>query len=150
MPSKTLTAREKIEPFTGFVPMAQIQRMETEMADNDFKYILQDISNIYVGARSTYGELAENEDLPHKLREVIVRIILSEVAGDTTPENHQTRFRMSVWEEADGKKRKKSGYVNREYALDEVVDSAELHQKKDTIVVEEMRVSKLGLATVVV
>ena len=66
--------------------MAQIQRMETEMADNDFKYILQDISNIYVGARSTYGELAENEDLPHKLREVIVRIILSEVAGDTTPE----------------------------------------------------------------
>ena len=147
--------------------MAQIQRMETEMADNDFKYILQDISNIYVGARSTYGELAENEDLPHKLREVIVRIILSEVAGDTTPENHllyltkdsasyrvmkkmKTRFRMSVWEEADGKKRKKSGYVNREYALDEVVDSAELHQKKDTIVVEEMRVSKLGLATVVV
>lgn len=147
--------------------MAQIQRMETEMADNDFKYILQDISNIYVGARSTYGELAENEDLPHKLREVIVRIILSEVAEDTTPENHlfyltkdsasyrvmkkmKTRFRMSVWEEADGKKRKKSGYVNREYALDEVVDSAELHQKKDTIVVEEMRVSKLGLATVVV
>ena len=134
------------------------------MADTDFKYILQDISNIYVGARSTYGELAENEDLPYKLREVIVRIILSEVAGDTTPENHlfyltkdsasyrvmKTRFRMSVWEEADGKKRKKSGYVNREYALDEVVDSAELHQKKDTIVVEEMRVSKLGLATVVV
>ena len=137
------------------------------MADNDFKYILQDISNIYVGARSTYGELAENEDLPHKLREVIVRIILSAVAGDTTPENHlfyltkdsasyrvmkkmKTRFRMSVWEEADGKKRKKSGYVNREYALDEVVDSAELHQKKDTIVVEEMRVSKLGLAAVVV
>ena len=137
------------------------------MADNDFKYILQDISNIYVGARSTYGELAENEDLPHKLREVIVCIILSEVAEDTTPENHlfyltkdsasyrvmkkmKTRFRMSVWEEADGKKRKKSGYVNREYALDEVVDSAELHQKKDTIVVEEMRVSKLGLATVVV
>ena len=164
---KVFTAREKIEPFTGFVPMAQMQRMETEMADNDFKYILQDISNIYVGARSTYGELAENEDLPHKLREVIVRIILSEVAGDTTPENHlfyltkdsasyrvmkkmKTRFRMSVWEEADGKKRKKSGYVNREYALDEVVDSAELHQKKDTIVVEEMRVSKLGLATVVV
>ena len=147
--------------------MAQMQRMETEMADNDFKYILQDISNIYVGARSTYGELAENEDLPHKLREVIVRIILSEVAEDTTPENHlfyltkdsasyrvmkkmKTRFRMSVWEEADGKKRKKSGYVNREYALDEVVDSAELHQKKDTIVVEEMRVSKLALAAVVV
>ncbi|HJC25527.1 MAG TPA: hypothetical protein H9761_17825 [Candidatus Eisenbergiella merdavium] len=137
------------------------------MADNDFKYIIQDISNIYIGARSTYGELAENEDLAHKLREVIVRIFLKEVAEDTTPENHlfylkkdsasyrvmkkmRVRFRMSVWEEADGKKRKKSGYVNRDYTLDEVLDSEELQQKKDTIVVEEMRVSKLGLASVVV
>ena len=98
------------------------------MADNDFKYVLQDFSNIYIGARSSYGELAENEDLPHKLREVIVRIFLTETAEDTTPENHlfyltkdsasyralkkmKARFRMSVWEEADGKKRKKSGYV---------------------------------------
>ena len=137
------------------------------MADNDFKYMIQDISNIYIGARSTYEELAENEELPQKLREVIVRVFLKEVAGDTTPENHlfyltkgsasyrfmkkmKVHFRMSVWEEADGRKRKKSGYVNREYTLDEVVDSAELHQKKDTIVVEEMRVSKLGLAAVVV
>ncbi|HJA93159.1 MAG TPA: hypothetical protein H9717_08630 [Candidatus Eisenbergiella merdipullorum] len=137
------------------------------MADNDFKYMIQDISNIYIGARSTYGELAENEELPHKLREVIVRIFLKEVAEDTTPENHlfyltkdsasyramkkmRTQFRMSVWQEADGKKRKKPGYVNREYTLDEVVDSEELHRKKDTIVVEEMHISKLGLAMVVV
>ena len=137
------------------------------MADTDFKYIIQDISNIYIGARSTYGELAENEDLAHKLREVIVRIFLKEVAEDTTPENHlfylkkdsasyrvmkkmRVRFRMSVWEEGDGKKRKKPGYVNRDYTLDEVLDSEELQQKKDTIVVEEMRVSKLGLASVVV
>ena len=137
------------------------------MADNDFKYVLQDFSNIYIGARSSYGELAENEDLPHKLREVIVRIFLTETAEDTTPENHlfylrkdsasyralkkmKARFRMSVWEEADGKKRKKSGYVNREYGLDEIVDSGELHAKKDSIIVEEMHISKLGLSMVVV
>lgn len=137
------------------------------MADNDFKYVLQDFSNIYIGARSSYGELAENEDLPHKLREVIVRIFLTETAEDTTPENHlfyltkdsasyralkkmKARFRMSVWEEADGKKRKKSGYVNREYGLDEIVDSGELHAQKDSIIVEEMHISKLGLSMVVV
>ena len=137
------------------------------MADNDFKYVLQDFSNIYIGARSSYAELAENEDLPHKLREVIVRIFLTETAEDTTPENHlfyltkdsvsyralkkmKARFRMSVWEEADGKKRKKSGYVNREYGLDEIVDSGELHAKKDSIIVEEMHISKLGLSMVVV
>ena len=48
------------------------------MADNDFKYMIQDISNIYIGARSTYEELAENEELPQKLREVIVRAFLSD------------------------------------------------------------------------
>ena len=137
------------------------------MADNDFKYVLQDFSNIYIGARSSYGELAENEDLPHKLREVIVRIFLTETTEDTTLENHlfsltkdsasyralkkmKARFRMSVWEESDGKKRKKSGYVNREYGMDEIVDSGELHAKKDSIIVEEMHISKLGLSMVVV
>ena len=48
------------------------------------------------------------------------------------------------------KKRKKSGYVNREYGLDEIVDSGELHAKKDSIIVEEMHISKLGLSMVVV
>ncbi len=135
-------------------------------AENDFKYIVQDMSSIYVGARFTYGELIENEDVPHKLKEVIFRIFLKEVAEDTTPENHvfyldkesasyraykkmKARFRMSVWYPA-GKGRKKSGYVNREYALEEVVGNRELAQKMDTIVVEEVKISKLGLGTILV
>lgn len=58
------------------------------MADQDFKYIIQDLTNIYLGARSTYEELMEDENVPHKLKEIIVRVILTEVAPDTTPENH--------------------------------------------------------------
>ena len=132
------------------------------MADQDFKYIIQDLTNIYLGARSTYEELMEDENVPHKLKEIIVRVMLTEVAPDTTPENHvfymekdsasfkaykkmKARFKMSVWETADGKKRKKSGYVNREYSVEEIVGSKELHEKKDTIIVEEVHISKLGL-----
>lgn len=137
------------------------------MADQDFKYIIQDLTNIYLGARSTYEELMEDENVPHKLKEIIVRVMLTEVAPDTTPENHvfymekdsasfkaykkmKARFKMSVWETADGKKRKKSGYVNREYSVEEIVGSRKLHEKKDTIIVEEVHISKLGLGAVVV
>lgn len=50
------------------------------MADQDFKYIIQDLTNIYLGARSTYEELMEDENVPHKLKEIIVRVMLTEVA----------------------------------------------------------------------
>lgn len=145
------------------------------MEDNDFKYIIQDFSYVYVGAKATYGELEENEDVPHKLKEVIHRIILQEVAPETTPENHvfyltadsasykaykkmKARFKISVWESPERKKKgplgmgrtKKAGYVNREYGLDEIVGNQALFQKKDTAIVEEVRISKLGLASIIV
>ncbi len=40
--------------------------------------------------------------------------------------------------------------MNREYGLDEILDDSELQGKRDKIVVEEMRISKLGLAAVIV
>lgn len=119
------------------------------MADQDFKYVIQDLTNVYIGARYTYEEMLEDDNVPHKLKEVIVRILLTEVAPDTTPENHifymtpdsasfkackkmKARFKMSVWQPADGRKHKKAGYVNREYSIEEIVASKELHDKKDT------------------
>ena len=137
------------------------------MADQDFKYVIQDLTNVYIGARYTYEEMLEDDNVPHKLKEVIVRILLAEVAPDTTPENHifymtpdsasfkackkmKARFKMSVWQPAAGRKHKKAGYVNREYSIEEIVASKELHDKKDTTIVEEMHISKLGLGAIVV
>ena len=105
------------------------------MADQDFKYIIQDLTNIYLGARSTYEELMEDENVPHKLKEIIVRVMLTEVAPDTTPENHV------FYMEKDSASFK---------AYKKIVGSKELHEKKDTISVEEVHISKLGLGAVVV
>ena len=135
------------------------------MGDRDFKYVIQDMSNIYIGARFSYGELMEEEEVPYKLKKVIFRIFLQEVPEETTPENHifllnrdsasyralrkmKVHFRMSVGDEAKGKKG--GAYVNRENGLDEILDDFELQGKRDKIVVEEMRISKLGLAAVIV
>ena len=58
------------------------------MGDRDFKYVIQDMSNIYIGARFSYGEMMEEEEVPYKLKKVIFRIFLQEVPEETTPENH--------------------------------------------------------------
>ena len=126
-----------------------------------FKYVMTDISNIYVGAKFSYDELIEQEDIPQKLREVIFR----EVAGDTTIENHlfyltqnsssykaykkmKANFKLSVWEPA--KRFRKAGYVNKSYELDEIVGNQALFAAKDTIIVEEVRISKIGLSMILV
>ena len=58
------------------------------MENRDFKYVLQDVSKVYIGAKFTYQEMMEEEAVPFKLKAILSHYILKEVAGDTTPENH--------------------------------------------------------------
>ena len=44
----------------------------------DFRYIIQDLSNYYIGARMTYEELTGHEDMPGRLRSAIFRYIEDE------------------------------------------------------------------------
>lgn len=130
-----------------------------------FKYVMTDIPSIYVGAKFSYEELIEYEDVPQKLREVVFRIFMNEVAGDTTIENHlfyltsdsasykaykkmKAKFKLSVWE--PGKGFRKAGYVNKSYELDEIVGNEALFAAKDTIIVEEVKISKVGLSMILV
>ncbi len=54
----------------------------------DYKYVMVDTSYIYLGAKYTYGELIENEDVAFKLRTIFERYIMPELSGDTTLEAH--------------------------------------------------------------
>ena len=133
------------------------------MGDNDFKYVLQDFGNYYIGARWTYGEMLTNEDMPFKWKAVVRHYLLKDVAVDTTLESHiffmdetdfacqtlkelRVKFKMNVWMPADAR-HKQGRYESREYKIEEIVGSRELHEKMDTIIVEEMRLSKLALLT---
>lgn len=132
------------------------------MAENDFKYVVQSFGDYYIGARWTYGEMLVNEDMPFKWKAIVRHYLLKEVAPDTTLENHiffmkeqdfayetlkelKARFKMSVWVE-DGRHRG-GRYVSREYKIEDIVGSAALHAQMDTIVVEELHLSKLALMT---
>ena len=54
----------------------------------DYKYVMVDTSYIYLGAKYTYGELIENEDVAFKLRTIFERYIMPELSGDTMLADH--------------------------------------------------------------
>lgn len=132
--------------------------------DRDFKYVLQDFGNLYIGARFTYGEMLENDDIPFKWRAIVRHYLLKEVNPETTMENHiffmterdfsyetlrelKAKFKMSVWVLPDGKRHRTGHYESREYKIEEIVTSEELHRQMDSIIVEELHLTKLALMT---
>ena len=123
---------------------------------NDFKYVIQDFGNIYIGARYTYGEMVSGDEMPFKWKAIVRHYFLKEVAPETTLEDHifflkeedlsyqtlkelKASFKMSVWSEA------KKHYESREYKITDIINNKELHERMDHIVVEEMHLGKLSL-----
>ncbi len=135
--------------------------------NNDFRYVMHDMTNLYIGGKYTYDELMGVDEIPFKLKTIFSHYMLKEVAGNTTLENHvffmkptdesylvykqmKTRFKLNVFRE-DGHGKGKPGYVQKSYKLEEIVEGKEaafLHENMDTIFVEEMHITKLGLLSV--
>ena len=123
--------------------------------NNDYKYVMHDLTNIYIGAKYTYDEIMDNDDVPFKFKTILSRYILKEVAGNTTLENHifyikkedmsymiykqmKAKFKLNVFRE-DGHGKGQPGYVQKEYKIQDIVegkDSVELHEKMNQIFVE--------------
>lgn len=135
--------------------------------NNDYKYVMHDMTNIYIGAKYTYDEIMDNDDVPFKFKTILSRYILKEVAGNTTLENHifymkkddmsymiykqmKAKFKLNVFKE-DGHGKGQPGYVQKEYKIQDIVegkDSIELHEKMNQIFVEELHITSLGLMAV--
>ena len=58
------------------------------MNNNDFKYVMHDLTNVYIGAKLTYDEIMDLNEVPFKLKTIISHYMLKEVAGNTTIEKH--------------------------------------------------------------
>lgn len=54
----------------------------------DYRYILDDLSHIAVGARYCYQELADNMDVSYKFRCIIKRVLEREAGPQMTIESH--------------------------------------------------------------
>ncbi len=50
------------------------------MNETDFKYLIQDFSNYFIGARMTYDEMIDHEDMPGRFRSAIFKYMEDETA----------------------------------------------------------------------
>lgn len=136
-----------------------------ELQNNDFKYVMMDMSNIYLGARFSYEELLNQELTPFKLKAVIRQYILKETTGDTTLESQfyyldRDMFLYEIFSQLKVKVKiniqveKKSlrgetvyRYEERILKLKELTEINLAKKKAMGVMICEIIVSKLGLMT---
>ncbi len=131
----------------------------------DFKYVLQDVGNIYLGAGYSYGELLEAETVPFKLKAILTHYILKEVSSDTTLESqfyyieqntflYETFLQLKVKVKAQvqvekqhlfGKTRLE--YQERIFSLKELSEINLARKKASGMIIREIIISKLGMMT---
>lgn len=131
----------------------------------DFKYVLQDVGAVYLGAGFSYEELLEHEMVPFKLKAILTHYLLKEVSPDTTLESQfyyleentflyetfqQLKIRIKV--QIQGPKRTLSGktkikYQERIFSLQELVQMNLARKKASGMLIREIIISKLGMMT---
>ena len=129
------------------------------MADRDYKHVVQDVTNIYIGGKLSYVEMLDLDEIPFKFKVILSHYILKEVSKETTIENHiffmkkedmsymifkkmKARFRLYVFDV------NKQSYVGKEYKIEDIVDDEYLHENMNTIFVEEMHLYKINLLAI--
>ena len=143
-------------------------RKNTPAVYEDFKYMLQDVNRIYIGAKYTYRELIENPETAFKFKSVIEHYLLKETDPDTTIESDfyymdpgsfsyrtyeqlKVKLKISVLVERPGRQGKSERvYREKTVTLEEFAAIPLPRKKRDGIVVQELILSKLALVSFVI
>lgn len=129
----------------------------------DYKYIMQDTTNLYVGAKYTFGEILENEEINFKFRLIVEKYILPKADLQDSLETHlyymekdsflvkiydhlKARIKVNVIEEKRtllGKAKKE--YVTKTLRIQELVQMSVPDKEMCGMVIQELKVSKLAM-----
>ena len=129
----------------------------------DYKYVMGDTSGIYIGAKYTYQEMLDSDDVPFKFQTIIEHYLLKDTAPDTSLESHfyymtpdsfsyrtylQLKTRVKVCELVEKKSlfgKTTRSYQQKIYSLKDFA-AINLAQKKGRgIVIQEIMLSKLAV-----
>lgn len=131
----------------------------------DYKYVMQDVGNLYLGAKYSYGELMENDGVPFKLKAILNHYIFKEASPDTTLESQfyhmkaegflfETflQLKVKVKAQVQIEKKRLSGQPRIEYRekilpLKELCEMNLARKKASGMMIQEIIISKLGLMT---
>ena len=133
--------------------------------DNDFKYYMQDVGNLYLGAYYSYEELIGHEMVPFKLKSIIEHYIMKDTTADTTLESQfyymtSDMFSYRTYMQLKAKVKlcmlvekkplfgeKKMVYQNKVIPLSEFVQMNLAQKKKYGVKIQEIILSKLAMMT---
>jgi len=134
----------------------------------DYKYVMQDTSCLYLGAKYNYGELMEHEMVPFKFVTLLERYIIPDMGVETTLESHfyymqQGDFAYKTFLQLKTKVKvsrlmfrknlfgkKEQVYKTEIISLKDFAAMSPEQKEKEGIFIQEIVVSKLGLFSFVV
>lgn len=134
--------------------------------NNDFKYILQDMSHVFVGKELTYDEIVKNEDVPFKFKAIIQSYFLKDTSLDVKMSDHvltmeNTSFSYQVYvqlklqvrlfykEQKKGFAGKvKESWTHKTFAIKDITPEIVEAISNNEMIVEDMSISKLALMTI--
>lgn len=145
--------------------MKEQDEIMIELNENDYKYVLEDFSNVYIGARFSYGEIAENDAVPGRFKDAVYRVFYKETKPEVTIGEHliglkddsmcylaysQLRIRIKVTSlirEKDKKGNVKEKYSTKDYSLDEFMKEEGIRENPDQYLIQEISFKKRHLIT---
>lgn len=131
----------------------------------DFKYVMQDTGNLYLGAKYTYEELLAAEITPFKLKAIINHYVLKETSPETTLESqfyylnrdsflyevfYQLKIKVKVQIQTVKKSifgKEKIRYEEQILSLKDLSDMNLAKKKASGVIIREIIISKLGMMT---
>lgn len=131
----------------------------------DFKYVMQDVSSLYLGAKFTYEELLKQENVPFKLKAVLNHYVLKEASAETTLESqfyyleqgsflYETYRQLKIRVKIQLQQQKKGlfgksrlTYQEKILSLKELTEMNLARKKASGVIIQEIIISKLGLMT---
>lgn len=134
-----------------------------KLNETDYKYAIQDFSNVYLGARMTYQNLADYEGVPGKIKDAVYRIFFKEVAPDLTIGEHLMELKdntmsylvyhqikisvkvISLTLKTDKKGRMKETYDILDYTLKDFMENQEIHNHPEQYMVQEISFKKRNM-----
>lgn len=131
----------------------------------DYKYVMQDTYQLYLGAKYSFEELIDNEEVPFKFRLIVERYVYQEVDPQTTLESQlyymtskdlqfriyrqiKMKVKVNVIEEKKSLTGKsKKVYTTRILPIEQLVKMTPAEKEEKGMVIQELMCSKLALMT---
>ena len=129
----------------------------------DYKYVMQDTYQLYLGSHYTFREILNNEEIPFKFRLIAERYLYQEIDPDTTLESlfyyleeDNIRFRifkqlkMKVKANVIVEKKSLTGKVKKVYTtqvipVQQLVTQSPAQKEAVGMVIQEIMCSKLAM-----